>query len=111
MNLSIYNFFLFLIWLGVGLTFLVIGPIISPNSFKGTEREMLIGCGALVFALWNLMRLWMNWSLRKARQRMEDQYRERIGERATKDPPPVVNPEFKFEDPPGNPPTSNGKSH
>jgi hypothetical protein len=108
MNLAIYNFFLFLVWLIVGVGILVIGPYFAPNTFKGNQREIFIGSGALVLSMWNLMRWWMNRSLQKSRQRMEEEYRERAGERAAKDPPPVVNPEFKFDDPP---PGANGTGH
>ena len=102
MNPMLVNFVLFLIWIGVGLTFLIFGPMFAPNSFKGTQHEMYMGFIALLLAIWNLMRWWMTFSARRTRQRMEDNYRERLGPTAEKDPPPIVNPEFKFDEPPSS---------
>ena len=118
MNPQLYNFGLFLLWLGIALFALVVTPIFFPR-FMADSRPMFIGVGAGLLALWNLVRWWSVRSAiknRHVRQLMEEEYRNRINPSDDPNKPkPILNPEFQFEDTPAvkipPPPPPNGTAH
>ena len=98
MNIPLLNFCVFLLWLGVAITALLIRPIVYPNTFKDT---VFIGVGATLLAAWHLFKWWILWHNMRARayrQEMEEAYRKRINPPEEKKDKQIVCPEFQFED-------------
>jgi hypothetical protein len=97
MNIPLFNFCLFLLWFGVAITSLVIGPIAYPETFKDSG---FIGVGAALLAAWNFVKWWILWHNERARayrREMEELYRKRINPPEEKKDPQIVCPEFQFE--------------
>jgi hypothetical protein len=98
MNIPLLNFCLFLLWFGVALTVLLIGPLTYPDTFKDLR---FVGLGASLLAFWNLFKWWLvrhNARARAYRQEMEDAYRQRINPPEEKKEKQIVCPEFQFDD-------------
>jgi hypothetical protein len=118
MNAPLYNFCLFLLWLGVALFALVFGPLVYPKEFGDSSKFQFLGLGAVLLAIWNFAKWWymrQNVRLRAFRQEMEEAYRRRTNPLTKeKEEKPVLHPEFQFEEsrhklPP--PPPPNGSAH
>jgi hypothetical protein len=117
MNVQLFSFCLFLLWLGVTLIVFVFGPLFYPKMFQDTSRLNFLGFGAGMLTIWNFVK-W--WSIRQRfrhldyRKELEEAYRRRINPTSEESEKPVINPEFQFEEsrtriPP--PPPPNGTSH
>jgi hypothetical protein len=105
MNVASYNFILFVLWAGMALVILVIGPYFAPKLLpQSVKNNPLIGYLAAAFALWKLARWWSVRSYVKQHQQlelMEEAYRLRTDPLAPENTKPVVLPEFKFDNEPG----------
>jgi hypothetical protein len=89
---------LFLLWFGVAVTVLLIGPITHPDTFKNLG---FVGLGASLFAAWNLFKWWLvrhNERARAYRLELEESYRRRINPPKEKKDKQIVHPEFQFDD-------------
>jgi hypothetical protein len=98
MNIPLLNFCLFLLWFGVAVTVLLIGPIASPETFKDLR---FVGLGAALLAVWNFVKWWGLRQYERSRaysREMEEAYRRRINPPEEKKARPIVRPEFQFDD-------------
>ncbi len=117
MNAKWVSFSLFLLWLGVALTALVIGPMIFPRMLEDWLRAKMLGGGATLLAIWNFVKWWSLWQRgreRALRDEMEEAYRQRVNPPVKEVKKPILNPEFNFGEenyrlPP--PPPPNGTAH
>ena len=97
MNIPLFNFCVFLFWLGVAITALLIRPIAYPKTLKDT---FFIGVGATLLAAWHLFKWWILWHNKRAlayRREMEEAYRQRIKPPEEKKDKQIVCPDFRFE--------------
>jgi type VI protein secretion system component VasK len=98
MNIPLLSFCLFLLWFGVAITVLLIGPLASPETFKNMK---FVGIGAALLAVWNFVKWWGLRQYERARayhREMEEAYRQRIKPTEEKKERQIVCPEFRFED-------------
>ena len=112
MNWKIYNLYMLVFWLFVGLG-LLLRNLFLPDQYRTPDWEQrlnILCIGAFVFATWNMIRWYSSRQARVAREAWKQEYSRRVGPLAEKDPPQVVNPEFDFNKPDSPPePPRNGK--
>jgi hypothetical protein len=115
MNLRLMNLWLLIFWAFLGVT-LLFREWVMPRHFQaGRPAPHLDTLGYLAMGLagWNLVRLWMMRMAqrrREATEYYEAEYRRSMGPLVPKDPPPVVHPEFSFEEPPAVKPAADSSA-
>ena len=114
MRWALFNLVMMMFWLGLGIGLFFFPEVFGWEEGGGANRN-LFGTGALLLALWNLVRCWSIYAARadqRARWEMEERRPRRSLE--PEQEKPVVNPEFDFdgEEPRyrKGPPSANGNA-
>jgi hypothetical protein len=99
MNPMLLNFFMMIFWAAIALFMLVLGPLFAPDMVPDKGRGTWLGYGALLFVVWNFIRVWSLRSYQRDLRKRELTYREQRNPKpASNEPKPILHPEFQFDD-------------